>query len=155
LTFNGAFGQNLGAYGVEISNPFLWRQASVPGLQDVLVPTVVDIFYPKHIEIVDTTGTGENYWELKHGTARQMCVILNIQPIEWLAFEGGYGRIVAEHDEPGLDSTWENTNAYYGGVRCKVADILEINPEFGQYIYGHEPGFGRITYWGVEFAIVF
>ena len=155
VAYNWAWGQNLGAYGVEISNPFLWRQAPVPGLQDVLVPTVVDIFYPKHLEIIDTTGMGNNYWKLKHGKAIQMCAILNIQPLEWLSFEGGYGYIHAEHDEPGLDTTWEDTHAFYGGARCKVADILEINPEFGRYTYGNKPGFGRITYWGVEFAIVF
>lgn len=155
VAYNWAWGQNLGSYGVEISSPFLWRQAKVPGLTDVQTPTLVDIFYPKHFIVVDTTGMGNHYWEMKHGKAVQMCGVLNVKPLEWLSFEGGYGYVHAEHDHPGLDSTWEDTHAYYAGIQLKIADILEVNPEFGQYLYGNKPGFGRITYWGVELAIVF
>jgi hypothetical protein len=147
--YNWAWGQNLGAYGVEISSPYLWRQREVPGLPNIAVPTLVDIFYPRHFQVNDTT------WEMKHGKAVQMCGILNVAPFEWLSFEGGYGYVHANHDHPELDSTWEDTHAYYVGAQCKIADILEINPEFGQYLYGHKPGFGRVTYWGVEFAILF
>ena len=149
VAYNWAWGQNLGAYGVEISSPYLWRQRTIPGLPNIAVPTLVDIFYPKHFQVNDTT------WEMKHGKAVQMCGVLNVAPFEWLSFEGGYGYIHANHDHPDLDSTWEDTHAYYVGAQCKIADILEINPEFGQYLYGHKPGFGRVTYWGVEFAIVF
>lgn len=151
--YNWAWGQNFGAYGVEISNPFLWRQRSVPGLPNISTPTLVDIFYPKHFETIDTLGMSS--WDMKHGKAVQMCGILNIQPLEWLSFEGGYGYVHANHEHPVLDSTWEDTHAYYGGIQCRIADILEINPEYGQYFYGNKPGFGRTTYWGVEFAIVF
>lgn len=149
VAYNWAWGQNLSAYGVEISSPFLWRQVRVPGLLDVQTPTLVDIFYPKHFQVNDTT------WEMKHGKAVQMCGVLTVQPLKWLSFEGGYGYVHAEHEHLGLDSTWEDTHAYYAGIQLKIADILEVNPEYGQYLYGNEPGFGRITYWGVELAIVF
>ncbi len=155
VAYNWAWGQDLGSYGVEISSPFLWRQVNAPGLSDVQTPTLVDIFYPKHFKVVDTTGSGNDYWELRHGKAVQMCAVLSVKPLKWLSFEGGYGYLHAEHEHPALDTTWEDTHAYYGGLRFKIAEILEVNPEFGQYIYGNEPGFGRMTYWGVELAIVF
>ncbi len=155
VAYNWAWGQNLGSYGVEISSPLLFRQVNVPGLSDVQTPTLVDIFYPKHFQVVDTTGSGNDYWKLKHGKTVQMAAVLIIQPLEWLSFEGGYGYLHADHEHPLLDSIWENTHAFYGGIRWKIAEILEVNPEYGQYMYGNKPGFGRITYWGVELAIVF
>ncbi len=145
--YNFAWGQNLGAYGVYIGNPFVWRGT---GRSDV-----VDIFYPKHEVVLDTNGIPTDDYELQNGKAMEMCAILNVKPLDWLSFEGGYGYIHAEHGYAKYDSLWNNTHAYYGHVQFKIAEILSVTPEFGQYLYGHKAGYGRFTYWGFELAVDF
>lgn len=145
LAYDWAWGQNLGAYGAAIGNPFVWRGT---GKSDV-----VNIFYPYHDRIIDPVNG--DYWKIANGKGVEMCGILNVKPLDWLSFEGGYGYIHAKHDFWKYDFFWHDTHVYYGLVQFKVADLLNITPEVGQYFYGNEPGYGRFTYWGIELAIGF
>lgn len=142
VAYDWAWGQNLGSYGVYIGNPFVWRGM---GLSDV-----IDIFYPRH----DKDIQKDEYY-LANGKAVEMCGILNVKPLDQLSFEAGYGYIHAEHDYRKYDSLWHDTHAYYAHVQVKIAEILSVTPEFGQYFYGPKTGYGRFTYWGIELGVEF
>ncbi len=149
LFYDWAWGQNLGAYGIEMGNPLVWR------VQDDPMSSIVNIFYPFHEKVVDNPGSTPDEYEMKNGKAVEMCWILNVTPLEWLSLEGGYGYVHAEHELEEYDESWQDTRAYYAGLKFKIADILEIGPEFGQFWYGKERGYGRFTYWGTELAAEF
>ena len=149
LSYDWAWGQNVGAYGLEMGNPFIWRAQKDP-LSDI-----INIFYPYHENVTTPSDTIIDIFEMKNGKAVEMCWILNIKPLEWLALEGGYGYVHAEHEFSGFDKSWNDTRAFYANLQIKIADILEVSPEFGQYLYGKKRGYGRFTYWGAEFAVGF
>lgn len=149
LIYDWAWGQNMGAYGIAMGNPFLWRQ------QGDTLSNIINIFYPYHEKVLDNPGSIPDVFEMRNGEAVEMCWILNVRPIEWLALEGGYGYVHAEHEFSDFDKSWNDTRAYYASLQLKIADILEISPEFGQYWYGKKRGYGRFTYWGAEFAVEF
>ena len=140
--YDWVWGKNVGSYGADIGNPFVWRGT---GRSDV-----VDIFYPIHEFDIQNQE-----WNMAEGKAVEMCGILNVKPLDWLSFEGGYGYIHAKHEYRKYDSLWNDTHAYYGQVQVKIANLLSVSPEAGQYFYGHKPGYGRFTYWGIELAIGF
>jgi hypothetical protein len=143
LDYTCAGGQNLGAYGLYITNPWVWRGG--------MMPEVVEIFWPFHEEVLDTMGIPIDY-ELKNSTAFEMAFILKVKPVEWLGFEGGYGIIMADHSYWKYIERWpeDNIRAYYGNITFTVAEVLEFAPEFGQYLYGPLDGYGRITYGGLQ-----
>ena len=130
------YGQNLGIYGVYVGDPFRWWQIS----------DYIRIFYPVYDPDIN---------KILNGRAFEINGILNIQPWEFLYWEGALGYVTGEHDDKRSDVFWFPQYSWYNQISITLLENLKLTGEIGQYIFGPYFGGGRYLYWGMSTRIDF
>ena len=162
IAYSCAGGQNLGLYGVNIGNPFKWRGDPDADLINIFYPYARLAGYgPSEEDPIFEKGSlidpalAKSAKTLNNSYALEMAWIIKIKPWNFLSAEGGFGMVKASHDDPGRNSWWHDTYAWYGQVDVTVSNLLTLTPEFGYYFYG--PGYkqGKFNYWGLNSQVRF
>ena len=141
------YGQNIGAYGVSFGYEWGWWR-----INDYMRP-----YFPIHEKTFDTTisptdTTIDTVGVMRNCTTLEVAGILNVKPLEWLAFEGGGGVILGEHEYKYFDDKWKMVYAWYFQAEVKIFEQLVITPEVGQYNFEKNRGF---IYWGLNSLVEF
>ena len=157
LAFDVFTGQNIGAYGVRVGDEWGWWRI-MDETDDSRPFYYMKPFYPIHDYDTlgyDSLGDAIRDTVLYNSSATELAVVLNIKPWDFLAFEGGGGMVIGEHENENMDKIWDPTYAWYAQMEATLFENLKITPEVGRYLYGPLFGFGRYIYWGLNTSVVF
>lgn len=159
LAVDGLYGKNIGVYGAFVGDKFnFWSEREAKG-ERPYINKYMAVFYPNHDSTMTTdsiTGVTSTVWNYYNSrSAIAFAFILKVIPTKWLALEGGFGMVFADHENEELMEGYHNTLAWYLQVDLKVFDILKITPEIGRTDYGPRVGYGRYLYWGLNTGIDF
>ncbi len=98
--------------------------------------------------INDTTSV--SYWKMLNSKGFKQCAgILRYKPLDFLAFEGGFGFQTVEHEFEYFNIIWHDRYAWYFQIEATIAEVLTLTPEVGQFFMGPDDNNGgRYLYWG-------
>ena len=130
-----ATGQNWGAYGLYIGNPFVFR-----GYENSYL---VNIFYPTFTPDTTPGGLIEN-----NSKTTEADVLLKITASPSISFETGFGWVHASNTDSTTSANWHDNMALYLQSEFTVMKAITFTPEIGMYYYGPAKGYGRMMYAG-------